>query len=182
MNNVPGQGSAGLRRRVLWRGLKSPWRQSLPDRLVALRERYGDVARLSSLPAPAYLLSHPDSVQYVLRDNAGNYRKGALFRSIALLQGRGLLTSEGEDWEVRRQTAQPAFRQVGLAAAYGAVMTEEARGMVDGWRDVARSGRPVNVAAWMHRLTFRVVGRALLASGPTTLTTLAGDCRKWGDD
>ena len=146
--------------------------RSLPDRLVALRERYGDVARLLSFPAPTYLVSHPDSIQHILRDNAGNYRKGAFFRSIALLQGQGLLTSEGETWQAQRRVVQPAFRQSDQGTAYGMVMTEEARDLADRWRDAARSGQPVNVAAWMHRLTFRIAGRALLGIEPGDLDDL----------
>ena len=161
MIDQPSERSSGLQRRAR--------RQSLPERLVALRERYGDVSRVSRFPAPTYLISHPDGIQHVLRDNAGNYRKGVFFRSIARLQGQGLLTSEGKNWQAQRRAAQPAFRQADQAVLYGGVVTEEARDLVDRWRDVARSGQPVNVAAWMHRLTFRIAGRALLGIKPDDL-------------
>ena len=172
MNDQPSQRSLRLRRWALRQSPKLARLQSLPDRLVALRERYGDVARVSSFPAPTYLVSHPEGVQHVLRDNAANYRKGTFFRSIARLQGQGLLTSEGEDWQAQRRVAQPAFRQSDQAAAYGAVMTEEARDVADRWRNVARSQRPVNIAAWMHRLAFRIAGRALLGIEPADLDDL----------
>ena len=169
MNNRPDQKSSGLRRRVFWPVLRPDRRQSLPDQLVALREQYGDVARVSRFPALTYLISHPEGVRHVLRDNAANYRKGALFRSIARLQGQGLLTSEGEAWQAQRRVAQPAFRQADHVSAYGAILTAEARDLADRWWDVAQSGQPVNVAAWMHRLTFRVAGRALLGIAPDDL-------------
>lgn len=172
MNDQPSQRSLRLRRWALRQSPKLARRQSLPDRLVALRERYGDVARVSSFPAPTYLVSHPEGVQHVLRDNAANYRKGTFFRSIARLQGQGLLTSEGEDWQAQRRVAQPAFRQSDQAAAYGAVMTEEAWDVADRWRHIARSQRPVNIAAWMHRLSFRIAGRALLGIEPAALDDL----------
>ena len=162
------------------RQLKQKSANSLPDRLVALRERNGDVARVSRFPAPTYLVSHPDGIQQVLRDNAGNYRKGAFFKSIARLQGRGLLTSEGENWQAQRRVVQPAFRQADQAVLYGAVMTEEARDVVDRWRDVARSQRPVNVTAWMHRLTFRIAARALLGIRPGDLDDLGRQLQALG--
>jgi cytochrome P450 len=139
---------------------------------LALRGRYGDVVRLPMRPQPLYLLSHPDAVQHVLRDNVRNYRKGVLFEPIATLQGRGLLTSEGELWRQQRRLLQPAFtpRQV---ARYGAIMVEEAQGVVQGWRQAAKTGQPVEVGAWMHRLTFRVVGRTLLGLAPAALDHLA---------
>lgn len=139
---------------------------------MALRARHGDVARLSTFPVSTYLVSHPEGVRHILRDNAGNYRKGAFFRSIALLQGQGLLTSEGEDWQAQRRAAQPAFRQADPMPAYGAILTAEARDLADRWRAVARSRQPVNVAAWMHRLTFRIAGRALLGIDPDDLDDL----------
>ena len=145
---------------------------SLLDDLLALLETGDDVARLSRFCLPTFLVSHPDGVRHVLRDNAGNYRKGAFFRSIALLQGQGLLTSEGESWHRQRLEAQPAFRQDGQGEAYGLVMAEEARGIVSGWQGFARSGEPINVAAWMHRLTFRIAARALLGVRPDGLDDL----------
>ena len=172
MIDQPSQESSSPQRRALRQSPKLARRQSLPDRLVALRERRGDVARVSSFPAPTYLVSHPEGVQHVLRDNAANYRKGTFFRSIERLQGQGLLTSEGEDWQAQRRVAQPAFRQSDQASAYGAVMTEEARDVADRWRDIARSQRPVNIAAWMHRLAFRIAGRALLGIKPGDLDDL----------
>jgi cytochrome P450 len=126
------------------------------------------VVRLPLWPYPLYLISHPDAIQYVLRDNAGNYRKGTLFQSIAALQGQGLLTSEGDLWRRQRRLAQQAFRQQHLSRM-GTIMTEEARDVVHRWRQAARTREPINVAAWMHRLTFRLVGRALLGINPEAL-------------
>ena len=57
-------------------------------------------------------------------------------------------------------------------ALFGTVMEEEAQAVVRGWRQAAHTGEPVNVSAWMHRLTFRVVGRALLGLAPETLDEL----------
>ena len=105
-----------------------------------------------------------------MRDNAHNYRKGVLFQPIATLQGQGLLTSEGVLWRRQRLLAQPAFAS--RLALFGTVMEEEAQAVVRGWRQAARTGEPVNVSAWMHRLTFRVVGRALLGLAPETLDEL----------
>ena len=145
---------------------------SLLDDLLSLLESGDDVARVSRFCLPTFLVSHPDGVRHVLRDNAGNYRKGAFFRSIALLQGQGLLTSEGESWQRQRRVAQPAFRQDGHGAVYGLVMAEEAQGIVSCWQGFARSGEPINVVAWMHRLTFRIAARALLGVGPDDLDDL----------
>jgi cytochrome P450 len=130
--------------------------------------QFGDVVRLSTLPHPVYLLSHPDAAQYVLRDNADNYRKGVLFKPIAALQGQGLLTSEGEHWLRQRRLVQPAFHRRHMAT-FAEVMLDEARAVVREWHQAGQTGTPVNVAERMHRLTFNVVGRVVLGIAPDTL-------------
>ena len=142
--------------------LKQSESLSLLDELLALPEARCGIVRIPHFRLPTCLVSHPDGVRHVLRDNAGNYRKGAFFRSIALLQGQGLLTTEGDEWQRQRRAVQPAFSQDVLEQSYGAVMAEEAQGIGDCWREAARTHEPVNVAAWMHRLTFRIAARALL--------------------
>ena len=153
---------------------------SVLDELLALQESHGDFARVPRFCSPTFLVSHPDGIRHVLRDNSANYRKGALFRSIALLQGQGLLTTEGEEWRRQRRVAQPAFVRDTHDSAYGLVMMEEAQGIVSAWRHVARSRKAINVVAWMHRLTFRVTARALLGVSPENLDELGRNLQEVG--
>jgi cytochrome P450 len=154
----------------LWRSVRRLGRQTLAE-CLALRAQFGDVVRLPLVPHPVYVLSHPDAVQYVLRSHASNFRKGILFRQIAALQGEGLLTSEGVLWHRQRRLVQPAFRPAHLSQL-GNVLTEEIQALLQSWQQAARTGVPVNVSAWMHRLTFRMVGRALLGVAPEALDQL----------
>ena len=128
----------GPRGVALWQSLRRLRRNPLGE-YQALRMQFGDVVRLSILPQPIYLLSHPDAVQYVLRDNAGNYRKGLLFKPIAALQGQGLLTSEGQRWLRQRRLVQPAFHRRQMAT-FAEVMVDEARAVVQEWRHAGRRG------------------------------------------
>ena len=139
---------------------------------LALHAHYGDVVRLPLFPHPLYLLRHPDAIQHVLRDQPQRYRKGRLFKSIASVQGQGLLTSEGGFWRQQRRFMQPVFRQRHVYLFYEAVI-EEAQSLVSGWRLAAQSGEPINVTAWLHRWAFRVVGRSLLGLQPVDLDPLA---------
>ena len=154
-------GPRGSARRQSMRRLR---RDPLAEYL-ALRRQYGDIIRLARLPRPLVLVSHPDAIQHVLRDHAHNYRKGVFFKSIAAIQGQGLLTSEGEEWRRQRRLAQPAFQPRQLARL-GPILQDEAQSIAQGWRVAARTGEPINVSDWMHRFTFRVVGRALLGLEP----------------
>ena len=117
---------------------------------------------------PLYLLSPPTRCNTSCGDNARNYRKGVLFKSIAALQGQGLLTSEGEHWLRQRRVVQPAFHRRQLAT-FAEVMGDEAHAVVREWRQAGQTGLPVNVAERMNRLTFNVVARAVLGVAPDTL-------------
>jgi cytochrome P450 len=143
-------------------------RRQLLAEFVSLRTQFGDVVRLPLFPHPVYLLSHPDTIQHVLRDNASNYRKGVLFQPIAALQGQGLLTSEGALWRQQRRLTQQALHQRHLPR-FAPIVVEEAQAVVQRWCRMAHTGKPVNVAAWMHRLTFRIAGRLLLGITPENL-------------
>jgi cytochrome P450 len=160
---------------ALWHSLRQMRRSALTE-YERLRGQFGDVVRLPILPHPVYLVSHPDAVQYVLHDNARNYRKGLLFKPIAALQGQGLLTSEGELWARQRRLVQPAFHRRQLAT-FAEVMVDEARAVVQEWRQPMQTGTPVNVAERMNRLTFNVVGRVLLGADPGALATYSGTLR-----
>jgi cytochrome P450 len=87
------------------------------------------------------------------------------------LQGEGLLTAEGEVWRQQRRVAQSALHRRHLEH-FGTIMADEIQAVVQGWHEVAKTEKPLNVAAWMHRLTFRVVGRALLGVAPEALDDL----------
>ena len=139
---------------------------------LALHAGYGDVVRLAMRPHPLYLIRHPDAIQHVLRGQAQRYRKGNLFRSIASIQGQGLLTSEGDFWRQQRQLMQPVFRQRHVHG-FAEMVIEEGQALMYGWRQAAQTGEPVNVTAWLHRLAFRVVGRALLGLHPEALDPIA---------
>ncbi len=157
------------------RQLKSSLKRIRHDPLteyLALHSRYGDIVRLSSFPHSIYLIRHPDAVQQVLRDRAADYRKGKPFKSIASIQGEGLLTSEGAFWRRQRRRMQPVFRQ-GHVSRFGQTVIEEAELLVHGWLQVAKAGEAVNVTAWMHRLAFRVVGRVLFGLNPANLDPIA---------
>ena len=171
----PSTCAPGPRGVALWHSLRR-MRWSPLTEYQALREQFGDVVRLATLPHPVYLVSHPDAVQYILRENARNYRKGLLFKPIAALQGQGLLTSEGDLWVRQRRLVQPAFQQRQLAT-FAAVMVDEARAVVQEWRHLMQTGTPVNVAERMQRLTFNVVGRVLLGADPDALDAYSGTLR-----
>ena len=139
---------------------------SNPLRLYSeARREYGDIVRFRALPGMYwYLLCHPDDIEYVLQKNQSNFRKmPAIQRAIGLLAGQGLFTSEGSFWLRQRRLAQPAYNRKQLAS-FGSVMSAAAQSMVERCAEHARSGRPLDIASEMVRVTLGIVSQTLLST------------------
>jgi cytochrome P450 len=138
---------------------------------VRAARRFGDVVYFKIGPRRGYLLTNPADVRHVLQDNARNYHKSPIYEKLRMSLGNGLLTSEDELWLRQRRIAQPAFHRQRIAALAG-VMANAARNAVAEWQSIASSGKPVDVAEEMMRLTRTVVLRALLGAdlGPFAST------------
>jgi cytochrome P450 len=71
---------------------------------------HGDVVRLPFLGRHIILVSHPDDVAYVMKQNVANYSKGGFgYKELKVVLGNGLGPSKGEMWKRQRKMAQPAF-------------------------------------------------------------------------
>jgi cytochrome P450 len=125
--------------------------------------RFGDVVYLKIGPRRGYLITNPADIRHVLQDNARNYHKSPLYDKLRLSLGNGLLTSEDEFWLRQRRIAQPAFHRQRLAALAGEMATTAHETAAE-WQTIARSGRPVDIADEMMRITRTIVLRALLGA------------------
>lgn len=126
------------------------------------REAHGDVALLRFGPFRYVLCNDPEDVQHVLVGNHRNYVKSRSYRGLALVLGKGLVTSEGDLWRRQRKLSQPAFhhhRLAGLVDAMGRCTSQ----MLDAWSDRDPDGA-VDVHGEMMRLTLRIVGHTLFST------------------
>ena|SRR2546430_14252992 len=119
---------------------------------------YGDIVRLRLANRVAYLLNHPDYMEYVLVTNHRNFVKNSFFwRHVKAVFGSGLLTSEGDFWLRERRLCQPAFHREQIAG-YGKVMVDLTAQVLAAWDD----GEVRDVHQDMMRLTSRIASRTLL--------------------
>ncbi len=109
------------------------------------------------------VLSDPAAIKHVLVDNAGNYRKDDLQRTIlAPGLGEGLLTVEGEAWKRARRTLAPLFtprRVAALAERMLAPVEAQAQRMAG-----RRKGRIVDISQDMTRITYDVLAETLFSN------------------
>ncbi len=131
--------------------------------LAELVAEYGPIARHVVDGRPVITVNDPAMVHQVLTANRANYVKSGTpdEQMLVPLLGRGLLTSDGEEWERQRQLAQPAFQHRHLVT-FDTLMTTAASRVTDRWR--AGAGTPFLIDRDLTALTLTVVAQALLGS------------------
>lgn len=125
------------------------------------QREYGDVVWMRFLYVPAIFLYHPDDVEYVLVTNPKNFIKSMTLRSnfFQRLVGRGLLTSQGEEWKRARRLSQPAFHRERVAS-YANVMVDYSRRLAAKWQE----GETRDIHIDMMRLTLEIVVQCLFSA------------------
>jgi cytochrome P450 len=127
--------------------------------MLQLHRTHGRAARIGG-PMPQNLFFRPEAAEHVLVTHNKRYRKGVLNAQFKVLDGLGLVTSEGDLWVRQRRMVQPAFHRQKLAAL-GSVMAEEAARAADRWVAHAADGRPFDVVPELMRLTLQSASRTL---------------------
>ena len=104
-----------------------------------------------------HVLLDPDQVQHVLLDNAANYAKPDIVKSLLdPIIGRGLLTSDGELWREQRRIVAASFSPAAVDAQRS-TFVEAARAAMARWSD----GEVRDMAAEATRTTMTVIALAL---------------------
>jgi cytochrome P450 len=124
--------------------------------LMNMHQKYGAIVQYP-VPIPAFSISNPETVDYVLRTNAKNYAKQTLqYKSLSIVTGEGLLTADGEIWKSHRKVLQPAFHR-----AMQSLVIESIEDSYLVLKEKWTQSPEIEIAAAMQHLTLEVVGRAL---------------------
>ncbi|NHC15796.1 cytochrome P450 [Motilibacter deserti] len=128
-----------------------------------LHRSYGDVVRLPLGPYLTHLNLHPDGVRHVLQDNNRNYVRGKMYERFKIFFGIGLLTTDGEEWRVRRRRVNPLFHQTAIAGMATA-MTDATSVVLDRWERSAAERTPVDVVPEMMDLSLGALGHIIFGT------------------
>lgn len=153
---------AGYRNRDLLPRLRRIQQDTLGFLLDCARE-FGDVTYFEAGGTRAFFVNHPDGIKHVLQDHARNYNKNTIqYNSLAVITGRGLLTSDGPLWLRQRRLEQPAFARPRLMAL-DQVVVPAMQAMLDRWESEAHQGEPLDIDGEMMRTTLEIVGKSLFS-------------------
>jgi cytochrome P450 len=136
----------------------------------------GDFVQLNFGPQPVYLVSHPDYLQRILRDNYQNYRKPSLFYNTGReVAGNGLVTSSGDFWLRQRRMIQPHLHRKQLEYLF-ADMRDATVEALGGWESLVKNHTEVDLGEKMGEITINIITCSLFGAGtlPTADVTETG--------
>ncbi|HET9397556.1 MAG TPA: cytochrome P450 [Sphingomicrobium sp.] len=113
-----------------------------------------------------HILLDPALVQHVLLDNAANYAKPDIVKSLLdPIIGRGLLTADAELWREQRRIVAATFSPAAVEAQRG-MFVQAARDAMRRWSD----GQRLDMAAESTRTTMTVIALALFGGDPRLIS------------
>lgn len=135
-------------------------RTSLLDTQKRLARSSGGFARYQVLRHVFTLVASPEANRRMLVRQPRTYPRGRQYDNLALLIGRGLICTEGADWERQRKLVQPVFDKALIARVVDitAAFTTE---LADGWDQSRQRGEQIDLLDDMQDLAMRVIGMAL---------------------
>ncbi len=137
--------------------------QMIKDRFQFLQKamlNQGDFVHFKYFRDNTYLMLHPDGIKHVLSTGQAKYSKMVRgTQMLALIGGRGLLTSEGEFWQQSRRVIQPFFIKKQYAR-YVEMMNDCALKLVARWKERFLD-REFDLSPEMTKFTLNVLGRSI---------------------
>lgn len=122
---------------------------------------HGGLVHMKFGPQSAYLVSHPDYFQHILRDNYQNYRKpGMLYNAARDVVGEGLVTSSGDVWLRQRRMIQPHLHRKQLVHLFDE-MRDSVTDVLDRWDGLAQHHSDIEVGERMAEITISVITRTM---------------------
>jgi cytochrome P450 len=119
----------------------------------------GEILRLDLGIVKPLLVTRPEHLQIVLREESDTYaRDGIFWRPLDDLMGGGVLGGTGESWAVSRKVLQPVFTSRNIRALTGR-LAETINAAVDELDPAAQAGRPVAAGREMARIVNQTVVR-----------------------
>jgi cytochrome P450 len=120
---------------------------------------HGGIARFRLLHRRFVGVNHPELYDHVMVKNAAAYGRGVHFRNQHVILGRGMISTEGEEWSRKRARGTPAFNRDALKRMVPTSVGIAARAL-DRWE----RADDVSLLAEMQTLTIPVICRSLFSA------------------
>jgi cytochrome P450 len=136
--------------------------------------RFGPLMRLCFGPTLVLVIANHQTVQSVLRDRPGTFRRPSITAKVSAELGglSNVFIAEGVDWRNQRRMVMAGFAPKPIKAYFPALITVALR-LQHHWEAAASQGRLIDLSADLKRYTVDII--AGLALGQDVNTLEAGD-------
>ncbi|CAJ1384543.1 unnamed protein product, partial [Effrenium voratum] len=128
--------------------------------LQKYQEGFGDVYKLCFGPKSFMVVSDPQILKHILRENVFNYDKGVLGEVLEDVMGKGLIPADFETWRVRRRAIVPGFHQKWLnfqVSEFG----RAGQLLVKSLRAAAAAGKAVDMEERFGSVALDIIGKSV---------------------
>jgi cytochrome P450 len=120
-----------------------------------------------------WVVNNPADIKRILVSNHRNYTKGVGLDRVAILLGKGIMTSEGDMWRRQRRMIQPMFHRR-VVERYASLIDGLVDARLERWQDHAARGAPIDVTEEMSELTLDIVLGSIFGTDLEWLTAKMG--------
>ena len=125
----------------------------------------GDFVKLNVASQPVYLVSHPDYLQRILRDNYQNYRKPDMMYKVSReVSGNGLINSDGKFWLRQRRMIQPHLHRKELEYLFED-MVDATLEVLNRWELLAKNQTEIELGDKIGEITMNVITHTMFGKG-----------------
>jgi len=128
--------------------------------LQQYQKNFGDVYKLCFGPKSFMVVSDPEIVRHIMKDNVFNYDKGVLGEVLEDVMGKGLIPADFETWKVRRKAIVPGFHQKWLDFQ----LSEFGRAgqlLVKSLHQSAKDGKAVDMEERFGSVALDIIGKSV---------------------
>jgi cytochrome P450 len=122
----------------------------------------GHRSELNILGKKMLILTHPDDVIHILKDNYQSYSKGRTTKVLKEILGNGLITNEGESWRRQHRLIRPIMSPR-VVQGFGLKINSTVQDMLA----VIKTDVPVDSFQLMNKMTWRIVLSTLFSQKAT---------------
>lgn len=136
------------------------------DPLAFIRKMHkeqGHRVHLSIFGKELFIISHPEDVLHVLKNNANAYTKGRTTRALRQFLGNGLITNEGSSWRKQHRLIRPVMNPKSVYEIAPKILST-AQTFIG---ELPQNGR-IDAFREMNRLTWRIILKTLFSLDVST--------------
>ncbi len=124
--------------------------------------KYGGIAKFRVFHRNIICINHPDLFHHVMVKNHTAYERGLHYKNQHVLFGRGMISTEGDEWHKKRLRGAPAFHQEQIQRTVP-LSVNAANKFLEEWNDATGKAPVISLVPAMHQITISVICQSLFS-------------------